>query len=111
MNESYFKKNMESQVAWQTPVTYSFSWAGSHAGKRCDLLEKQYLDCASQLGLNRAETDCKLERDDLKQCERMDIAYMRYMRMQEERQKKKKPYLDPPPYDALNDQKFKNVVF
>ncbi|RNA33136.1 NADH dehydrogenase [ubiquinone] iron-sulfur 5 [Brachionus plicatilis] len=106
-----FGKKMEQVVPVQTPLTYNFAWVNSHGGRRCEIFEKQWLDCASKLGLYKAEKVCKFELQDLKECERMDIAYKRYMRMQEERQKKGLPYQDPPPYDTLPYQKFKTVVF
>ncbi len=102
---------MESNVVWQTPATYQFSWVTSHAGRRCEFFEKTWLECASKLGLNRAEKDCKFELNDLHECDRMDIAYKRHMRMQEERQKKDLPYQDPPPYDTIQHDKFKTPVF
>ncbi len=73
-------KTMEQIAPIQTPLTYNFAWLGSYAGKRCERFEKQWLDCASQLGLNRAQVECKLEYSDLKECEKMDIAYKRYIK-------------------------------
>ena len=104
-------KKMEQVGHVQTPVTYNFEWIGSMAGKRCDFFEKRWLDCASQVGLNRANVECKLELSDMKECQSMDLAYKRYNRMQEERQKKGLKYLDPPPIDTMPYHKFKNVVF
>jgi len=69
------EQKMEQIAPFQTPITYNFAWLGSYAGKRCEHFEKQWLDCASQLGLNRANVECKLEFGDLKECEKMDIAY------------------------------------
>ena len=102
---------MEQNVPYQTVMTYNYAWSSSYAGKRCGDFEKRWLNCASQLGLNRANAECSLELSDLKECEHMDIAYKRYMRMQEERQKKGLKYLDPPPIDTMPYHKFKNVVF
>ncbi len=108
---SISEKKMEQIAPIQTPITYNFAWMGSYAGKRCERFEKNWLDCASQVGLNRANIECKLEYSDLKECEHMEIAYKRYMRMQEERQKKGAAFQDPPPIDTLPFHKFKNVVF
>ncbi len=105
------KRSMENNVIVQTPLTYSTSWANSYYGTRCEVFEKNWLECASKLGLTRAEKECKLERQDLNECSSMDLSYKRYMRLQEERQKKGLPYQDPPPYDTLANMKFKNVVF
>jgi hypothetical protein len=102
---------MENTVIVQTPITQNLAWISSYAGSRCEYFESKWLDCASKLGLTRAEKECKLERRDLHECVNMDLAYKRYERMQEERQKKGLPYQDPPPYDTLINQKFKNVVF
>jgi hypothetical protein len=99
-----------------TPIESFFtahtSWLNSQAGRRCGLFEKQWLDCASRVGLSRAmQKDCINENRDLKECQEMSLAYKRYHRMQEERQKKGLPFQDPPPYDVLPHQKFKTVVF
>ena len=105
------EKNMEKSGIVQGWLTYNTEWMNSNAGKRCSQFEKNWLDCASQLGLNRANVECSVEASDLKECQSMDLAYKRYNRMQEERQKKGMPYLDPPPIDALPYHKFKNTVF
>lgn len=102
---------MEQVGFVQTPVTYNFEWIGSAAGKRCEIFEKRWLNCASQVGLNRANVECAAESSDMNECSKMDIAYKRYNRMQEERMKKGLPFMDPPPIDALPYHKFKNVVF
>ena len=107
----YGEKKMESGAFLQNSVTYNFDWIGSHAGKRCDMFERSWLNCASAVGLNRANVECKVEFSDLKECQNMDIAYKRYNRMQEERQKKGLSYLEPPPIDTLPYHKFKNIVF
>lgn len=105
------EKKMENVVPFQTPLTYNFVWLRSRAGQRCELYEKQWLDCASKLGLNKAEKECKLEKSDLEECDKQSLAYKRYQRMQEERIKKGLPFQDPPPYDTLPFQRFKTVVF
>ena len=86
-------------------------WMLSGAGGRCDFFEKQWIHCASSLGLKRAEMDCKFLKDDLNECGRLELSLKRYHRMQEERQKKGLPYQEPPPYDTLSNEKFKNLVF
>jgi hypothetical protein len=102
---------MEKTAPFQTQTSNKLTWVTSLAGTKCDFFEKQWLDCASKLGLTRAEKDCKFQKEDMSECVEMSISYKRYMRMQEERQKKGLPYQDPPPYDTLADQRFKNIVF
>lgn len=92
-------------------VTRNFVWLASGAGRRCEFFEKQWLDCASKLGLNKAAKECVFEQSDMGECKDMSIAYKRYQRMQEERLKKGRQYQDPPPYDTLPYTKFKNIVF
>ena len=103
-------KPMENNAVIQTRATYNTQWISSFAGNRCELFERKWLECASQLGRIRAERECMASKDDLNECVQMNIAYKRYLRMQEERQKKGLPYQDPPPYDTIQLERFKNPV-
>lgn len=101
----------ESSALFKNKITSSTTWYMSGAGSRCDYFEKAWMNCASQLGLHKAEVECKNILLDKEECYKSDIAYKRYNRMQEERQKKGLPFQDPPPYDTIMNLKFKNVVF
>ena len=102
---------MEKRESIQSPINRQAGWLQSAAGGRCDFFEKQWINCATQLGLTRAEKECGFFKEDLKQCGEMGLSIKRYHRMQEERQKKGLPYQDPPPYDTLMYEKFKQLVF
>ena len=52
---------MEKTTAVQTPISYNLAWVTSFGGSRCEIFEQQWLDCASKLGLRRAEIECKFE--------------------------------------------------
>ena len=105
------KKMEDVGVIMQTPITYSTAWIFHQPGGRCGEFEKQFIDCASQVGATRAKKDCILEKRDVDECGKMEIAYKRFTRMQEERQKQGRTYLEPPPYDTLRKENFKNIVF
>ena len=94
-----------------TKVAKELSAAFSAFGKRCEYFEKEWLNCASQLGVHRAINECAAIRADLDECATMEKSYKRYHRMQEERQKRGLPYQEAPPYDVLPVQRFKNVIF
>ena len=102
---------MEKVENIRSPLTTQTNWLMSGAGGRCDFFVKGWTDCASKLGSFRAERDCAAIKADAKQCAEMDLAIKRYHRMQEERQKKGLPYQDPPPYDTIHHERFKNIVF
>jgi hypothetical protein len=101
----------ESPAVLKNKLTNATTWFMSGAGSRCDYFEKAWMDCASQLGVKRAEIDCKNIIQDKNECYHSELAYKRYQRIQEERQKKGLPFQEPPPYDTLMNQKFKTVVF
>ena len=106
-----YNPTVEKRQLINSRLNTNTNWFLSMAGSKCDIFEKNWLDCASKQGLARADMDCKMFKDDLKECSNMEIAIKRYHRMQEERQKKGLPYQDPPPYDTLNFDKYKTPVF
>jgi hypothetical protein len=109
--EIKIKRPMETGTAiFQTSHTYFTSWMTLHGG-RCEWFERQWLDCASQIGMRDAYNKCKDEDADLKECLLRRNTFKRYERMQEERQKRRVPYLNPPPIDTLNILRFKANVF
>jgi hypothetical protein len=103
-------KPMERTTIYQSPISYQFGWNNNYAGMRCELFDKKWLDCASKLGLVRAERECIDALNDREECSNMSLAYKRYVRMQEERIKRGLPFQDPPPYDTMHYDKFKNLV-
>jgi hypothetical protein len=105
------RKPMETRLTgFQTRLSYYTDFLRLNAGS-CEWFERQWLDCASQMGLQRANVRCKNEDDDFKECLTNDKKTKRYERMQEERQKRRVPYMNPPPIDTLNHLKFKSNVF
>ena len=106
-NSEYTQKNaiVPSKVAKELTTAFSAF------GKRCEFFEKEWLNCASKLGVNRAIEECSAQRADLDECSTMEKSLKRYHRMQEERQKRGLPFQESPPYDVLPVQRFKNVIF
>jgi len=102
---------MERREFIRTPVTQQTNWLMSAGGGRCDFFEKKWIQCASKLGLTRAEKDCAYIKEDVRQCGQLELSNKRYQRMQEERQKRGLPYQEPPPYDTLTNERFKHMIF
>jgi hypothetical protein len=103
-------KPMEKTTMYQSAASFQFGWNTNYAGMRCELFDKKWLDCASKLGLVRAERECIAARNDRDECASMSLAYKRWLRMQEERIKRGLPFQDPPPYDTMHYARFKNLV-
>lgn len=101
---------MENSVFLQSPFTYQTSWFSTRYGTRCEFFETQWLECASKVGAGGALSACKDEKDDLVECITNAKGYKRFMRMQEERQKRGVPYQNPPPVDTVQFLKYKNAI-
>ena len=107
----YNEKKTERNVVIPTKLARDLSFMYSAVGKRCEHFERQWLNCASQLGVGRALEVCHDLRLDLDECTNNEKAMKRYQRIQEERQKQGKEYQDPPPYDTVAFMKFKAPIF
>ncbi|XP_064606627.1 NADH dehydrogenase [ubiquinone] iron-sulfur protein 5-like [Liolophura sinensis] len=72
----------------------------THQWTACGEMEMDYYRCASRVGAARAVVDCKLEKEDYKECVTKKKQIQRYVLLQAERRKQKKPFLEPPIRDS-----------